>query len=98
MSAGLQIRGSLIAVGTVAQPIVFRNSAYRSVVGVTVQATGSATIIHAQFSRFGGALSVPCCGGASYVVNDTVFIDNQVGISGYTGASAFFFLSSFALA
>jgi hypothetical protein len=82
----ITVRGTMSAVGTVAQPIqITTNTAFQTGYGVQIADSGFADLRFVRFSRFGSALDVPCCGNARYTVDDCVFETNSVAISGYTG-------------
>jgi len=90
-NTGMEVRGTLIAEGTISSPILFTSAdavtkgAWK---GIEIANTfgGRATIKFAKFSYASTAISTQCCwGGGPVEISDSVFANNAIALGGYAG-------------
>jgi hypothetical protein len=81
----LRVRGKLLAVGTAALPIRFKTNVTSVTAVQHVSETGSpsnVTLKFAEFSKFSTGVSLACCWNGYVSIEDCLFADGQVGVSG----------------
>jgi len=89
----LQIRGTLDAKGTEAEPIFFISKTGNDIdswLGIEIMNTlgGNATFDYCNFSHAFTAISEHCCYGGKVVVTNSRFTFNRLALGGYSGNAA----------